>query len=221
MAPTLPLLALLGACGHGGTCPEGMVLAPGPDGSLCISRYEMSSDPPMAPGVDLPPQVRIVSREGNLPLLVTWEQARRLCGEALLPDGSTQAGWHLCTSREWRDACDGTPGDGGRPYPTPTGGYTDKTCGVASYKVRFSPALSPTGAYPDCHTPEGVYDLLGNAWEWTDPQVQGEDGQPVTDKRGAAHYSGSPATCAFDALGQHPPSFRGTTGFRCCVAAGP
>ena len=25
----------------------------------------------------------------------------------------------------------------------------------------------PSGRYPNCHTPEGVFDMTGNLWEWT------------------------------------------------------
>lgn len=180
-----------------------MVRVEGRAGAFCIHRYEVHiQDPPPAEG-----SVTLLSAPGREPSLVSWNEAHAAC---------RATGSHLCTSEEWEDACDGEPGTGGSAYPTPDGGYRVGRCGVSDYREGFRPSLSPTGSWPHCHTPSGAYDLLGNAWEWTDPQMRSPDGERVTDKRGAAHYSGSPATCSFRAVGRHPPDFEGTTGFRCC-----
>ena len=111
-------------------------------------------------------------------------------------------------------------GRGGREHATPDGSYAPRQCAVAEHAIDSNPWLMPSGSFPDCRTPEGVYDLMGNLWEWTDPQRQDEQGRPLTDKRGGAHYSQGPVGCGFDALGLHPPEFTGSIGFRCCVVPG-
>lgn len=187
-----------------------MVRVDGTQGPFCIHAWEVSLPTHSAGPATADRRTGIQSVKGGMPVLVSWQDARTLCQEA---------GFHLCTSEEWEDACDGTPGAGGRSYPTPDGAWVTGRCGVASYQERFAPPLAVTGSYPKCRTPEGVWDMAGNAWEWADPEYTDAAGNPVTDKRGAAHYSGSPATCAFDARGLHPPSFTGTIGFRCCAPA--
>ena len=89
-----------------------------------------------------------------------------------------------------------------------------RVCAVSGGGRRAS--LVTGGHYPDCRTPEGVFDLLGNLWEWTDPGQRNPEGLPVIDKRGAAHYSAEPQLCSYSSVGSHAPSFDGTIGFRCC-----
>jgi len=198
---SLALLAGLWACE--GPCPDGMVRIQGVGGPFCIHAYEAQVEG----GVRVMGPVR--SATGLEPTMgASWKQARRAC---------ERSGMHLCTSQEWEDACDGQPGEGGRAHPTLDGSYVRKACGIAAYGVHFEPWLAPAGSYPDCRTPEGVYDMMGNLWEWTDPEQVGAEGQPLTDKRGGAHYSQGPVACSFHALGMHPPVFTGSIGFRCCT----
>ena len=125
---------------------------------------------------------------------------------------------HLCTSEEWEDACDQQPGPGGQPYATTTpAAFQHGDCNFSQEAAPTSP-LALTGSYPKCQTPQGVFDLLGNLWEWSDPGLQTESGQPIIDKRGGAHYSRRIATCQLDAVGQHPPDATPSVGFRCCTA---
>ncbi len=209
--PFLLLLAALSACSST-TCPAGMVAARGRSGAFCIHAWELHvrhSSRQQAPDDGNPTSTGelLLSRPGLIPTRLTWKQASDYCA---------WAGFHLCTSAEWEDACDGHPGPGGEDYPTVDGGYHTGQCGVSDYREGFRPSLLPTGSYPQCHTATGIYDMLGNLWEWADPQITDEDGTPIIDKRGAAHYSGSPATCAFNSPGSHSIHFKGTIGFRCC-----
>lgn len=185
----------------------------GRDGAFCIHRHEaaFSGRPgradqgPAFPDGSTRGELR--ARAGELPSeYLSWYQAHAACA---------QAGLHLCTSAEWEDACAGAAG---RHYPTPDGALGKGRCGVGLVAGgQAGAALRPAGSFPDCHTPDGVYDLLGNAWEWTDPGRRDAAGRPLVDKRGAALYSGTPAPCAFSAVGTHPPDFSGSIGFRCCA----
>lgn len=167
---------------------------------------------------------------------ITWYQAAGAC---------TRAGKHLCTVAEWTDACDGAIGPGGSTFPwgetpDPVERCVTQTAGGPA-RVR---EVQLTGSMPDCHGPLGVHDLIGNAWEWADAQVQRPDGSPVAAKVGAAFYSGRPpltgggapssggptppatvspdqirgdhGRCAADPALEHPPAFSGSIGFRCC-----
>lgn|GEM_PF-1902873 len=82
---------------------------------------------------------------------VTHAEAAALC-EA--------QGRRLCTAKEWRSACKG-PSGRRQPYagPRKSGHCNDALDGVPQ-------ALSRGGARETCVTPEGVFDLVGNAGEW-------------------------------------------------------
>ena len=191
-----------------------MVLLAGAEGPFCMHSHEVRLEGPLGnkdQGVAFPDgstTATLSAAPGLIPSKgVSWYQAFAAC---------ERAGFHLCTSAEWEDGCDGQPGPGGRDYPTPDGAFALGICGLSGQGQRAW--LSPGGSHPDCRTPEGVYDLLGNLWEWTDPGLRSPDGRPVVDKRGAAHYSAEPQTCAYGAVGSHDPAFDGTIGFRCCAA---
>ena len=82
----------------------------------------------------------------------------------------------MCTEEEWVSACIGEPAndhnnngkfvDGpvvGRLYPY--GPFYEKdTCRDSEDKLNGKP--TKTGSMPGCRTPEGIYDLSGNLYEW-------------------------------------------------------
>ncbi len=199
---------------HAPGCPSGMARVEGVGGDVCIHRFEVSLTSPreaLSPrGGPVMAQGRARFRVGaglSPSYGVTWYQAASAC---------RANGFHLCTSQEWEDACDGTPGPGGRAHPVADATSADSACNI---RHAGDGTLSASGHSPGCHTPEGVYDLEGNLWEWVDPGKTAADGTPVTDKRGGGYYSATVATCGQAAVGGHRPDWDGTIGFRCCVAA--
>lgn len=147
------------------------------------------------------------SEAGVLPTEPTsWYQARGAC---------LNAGKHLCTVDEWLTAC----GEGAFPWgdePLP-----QAVCAVpAEDGAPYPDGLQPTGSLPDCRSPSGIFDQIGNAWEWADPGTFDDEGAPLTAKLGGAWYSGQGNTsCRVDYVTEHAPWFEGTIVGRCCVAA--
>lgn len=151
-----------------------------------------------------------VSRPGVEPAEhLTWYQAFAAC---------ENAGAHLCTWEEWRDACDGWAGVGGTTFPWGEKPHSVERCVVAEAdgSTRWTSA-QPTGSMPDCAGPTGVYDQMGNVWEWVDIGEVDDDGRPVPGKVGGAWYAGyGSAICGGEPNTQHDPDFEGAIGFRCC-----
>ena len=208
---------LLSGCGRGIDCPDDMVGVPAESGSFCIHRYEVHLEGQLGnrdQGVGYPDgstRVTLRAEKGLSPTLVSWYQAAAAC------DG---VGLHLCTSREWEDACDGQSGAGGAIYPTRNGKASAGVCAIGDLSSLDRISMATSGAYPACRTPTGVYDLMGNLWEWADPGAKTDEGTPIIDKRGGGHYGAEPVPCSYGSVGSHAPSFDGTIGFRCCKLAG-
>jgi hypothetical protein len=179
-------------------CPSDMVLFDGPHGPTCIQAVEATVV-----------QRRAHARVGSVPTtLISFKDALTAC---------SARGAHLCTSQEWEDACDGRPGPGGARWATPDGQYRPGECAAGDARNRIRLArLAPGGSYPACHTPTWIYDLLGNAWEWTDADPSLPVSTARVDKRGGGYYSGDPAPCTQAARGSHAPEFDGTIAVRCC-----
>ncbi len=191
-------------------CPSGMALV----GTFCIDTVETTVDGEKGNGDQGVPwpdgSTTGIARPvaGVVPSVqLSWYQAWAVCDNA---------GKHLCTVEEWNTACSPE----GWTYPwgdSPTG---QERCPLASdTNEPATDDLQPTASYPGCVSPQGVHDMIGNAWEWADPRETAADGRPVTAKLGGAHYhGGGSGVCGLDAHREHPPEFDGSIAARCCVA---
>lgn len=133
-------------------CPKGMAAIPGMN--VCIDRYEASLE-------DRDGKDYAISRKGVQPASNTsFMQAEAAC---------KNAGKRLCKLNEWYRACEGAEK---RTYPYGSK-FKKKACNcVYLYKDPTTSGPKPAGSMPECKTPEGVYDLSGNLWEWIDEQDQ-------------------------------------------------
>ena len=197
-------------------CDAGMVRVETGSGPVCVHQYEVSvqlkqrREGMIRQYIQQPQLLKLVSEAGHYPTIVSWREAAQLCGHF---------GYRLCTSDEWQDICDGVPGDGGSTYSVIESPdvYVPGSCVFTHTQHGGMVPLQRTGSKPWCTTPGGVYDLLGNVWEWTDPGQRDASGQPITDKRGGAHYSRGLSSCSHSSVGTHGPAWLGSVGFRCCA----
>jgi Sulfatase-modifying factor enzyme 1 len=186
--------------------------------AFCIDRYEASRPGATATdegsGADHPAQSRRAVRPWTG---MPWEVAKAAC---------ERAGKRLCTGAEWQKAAGGPAGF---LYP---GGFDfdPEVCNThdAAHNARN---LAPTGSKPECRSPYGVYDMIGNASEWTDELWQ--DGATDRVLRGGGYnvnpvngqglvpffgwvwvgYGSSTAAIHHHAAGD----LHHDDGFRCCV----
>jgi formylglycine-generating enzyme len=183
---------------------------------------------------------------------VSAREAAQLC-EAV--------GKRLCDAHEWEGACAGSFDTPEREYPwgndrkamrrlhnaarTKVWAYgTEKNhalCATSSYKTPGCPGggfnscgsnTFPAGAFPDCVSPFGVYDLHGNAAEHMSLPLRRDEltsagGSGQTEMKGSwfifSHYEAHEDDCHWRAPDWHPSSVMSThshgnyhLGFRCC-----
>lgn len=155
-----------------------------PSGFACVDRYE-------APNVEgQRPMVMQSAADG-----VKWCEAR---------------GKRLCTENEWQWACWASSGpcnNDKRWLP-----WDRETANSAKEVARLWQG-SVSGAYPQCRTASGIFDLQGNVEEWT-VSAEGRD-WPYTLKGGWW----AKVTACHKSNDAHEPQFRFyETGFRCCTS---
>jgi cytochrome c-type biogenesis protein len=93
--------------------------------------------------------------QGYHPVIwVTWFDAANFC---------QWADKRLPTEKEWERAARGTKG-----HAYPWGNAFDRDRANLPNKIGSKVPLSKVGAFPKGANPEGVEDLIGNAWEWVD-----------------------------------------------------
>lgn len=187
-------------------CPAGSVVV----ADFCIDAFEttVTGDPGNSDqGAAFPDGSTTATSEATSGVLATeymsWYQAYAICAES---------GRHLCTVDEWQTAC------GASAYPWGDTPDAVDVCAVANPDGTTGwTAPQPTGSLAGCASPEGVFDQIGNLWEWADPGATNADGTPETAKLGGAWYAGGgDGLCGLPAHDEHPPTFDGTIGFRCC-----
>jgi hypothetical protein len=122
----------------------------------------------------------------------TWFQAQADCG---------RRNKRLCTSSEWEKACRGT-----ESYRYPYGNtYNHQNCRTEAKEVAM------VATHKNCISPFGVYDMVGNVWEWT----TSEDGSAVSRVYGGHWTFGEAAKCTiFSTFTKNHSSEN--IGFRCC-----
>ncbi len=135
-----------------GTCPTGMVFIEAGTEDFCIDAYEATPNPEClfnnpgyieetAANIRTPECVPQSNSEGSPWVYVTYHQARELCAKA---------GKRLPSNAEWYTAALGT---------------TEANCKVMGETVVRG------GGSSDCRSAAGVYNMIGNAWEWVDARV--------------------------------------------------
>jgi len=74
--------------------------------------------------------------------------------------------------------------------------------------------LAKTGSFPQCVSPDGVYDMVGNLHEWVDEKAHGH-GRFRGGWYGDAENNGP--GCAYVTSAHEPTYHDYSTGFRCCA----
>ncbi len=135
---------------------------------------------------------------------VGWAQAKQACA---------LRGRRLCAEDEWAKACGGDEG-----WLFPYGDvHEPKRCNDSVDPVGDESQKSAAGAFPDCVSPYGVYDMDGNVSEWVDAVHQLDPERSRVIRGGtmwvAVYGHGCPSRHTHHELG---PT-HGDDGFRCCM----
>jgi formylglycine-generating enzyme required for sulfatase activity/UDP-2,3-diacylglucosamine pyrophosphatase LpxH/energy-coupling factor transporter ATP-binding protein EcfA2 len=103
----------------------------------------------------------------------------------------------------------GTTGENVRKYPWPDE-KNEPTAIQANFDMNVG-QTTPVNRYPDGATPEGLYDMAGNVWEWIDDWYAATPNRVV---RGGS-WAGFPEGCWSARRGGNPPDYRSNgIGFR-------
>jgi len=116
----------------------------------------------------------VASEQGVLPSVgASFSQAELACANtrAVDADGVDHGAMWLATAAEWQDAGDGVVGAGGTVYPW--GDTWDASMCVTTDDdgIPVWSGTQATGSLETCRSSFGVYDQIGNVWEWVDSGV--------------------------------------------------
>jgi len=187
------------------------------NGSLFVYRYEAAR--PNATGSKSgDSNKRACSRDGVMPWTnVTYPEAVAACEAADM---------ELCSESQWVSICKGSANNCTWSYASGNSCTTLPNNGCNGHDVSASPgdpdtdALAATGSYESCYSPhgsEGVFDLSGNAKEWT--TGTGGTGQPV--RGGAYNDLSGGLECGATFARANEDVRLPSIGFRCCSTTNP
>jgi hypothetical protein len=176
-----------------------------------LARLRAAAPPPRPAPVAAPPPPACVGELRPLPGLTSCIAAHEYPGARALPRVDVtlaearslcaERGQRLCRREEWQRAC---TGDGARLYPYGPAAQRDR-CNARTAGARRRP-LARSGSFGRCRTPEGVFDMVGNAGEWVEEGLVmgGDAASSAVRSRCTTAHAAAPA-------GRGP-----LLGFRCC-----
>ncbi len=101
---------------------------------------------------------------------ISWYAAKAYTLWLSVLEGGKDGLYRLPTEMEWEYAA---AGEEGREYPWPKKNG-DPSPTLANYDNNEG-ATTPVGRYPEGATPEGLYDMAGNVWEWMENKRKKDD----------------------------------------------
>jgi len=148
---------------------------------------------------------------------VTWFDAHDYC---------QWIGKRLPSEYEWEKVARGTEG-----LEYPWGNQWDPDITNTGDNTDWPDGITPVGSYPDNKSPDGVYDLSGNVWEWVDSWYLPYPGSTLERKEfgeknkvlrggggGVGHYALSIFFRASARSFAPPTTSSDDIGFRCAVS---
>ena len=103
-----------------------------------------------------------LSQAGLLPSInISLTQASDRCADPITVQGDIVGHLRLASFQEWQDAGDGILGAGGTLYPWGDEPHSDQCIMGSGYE-----SFQASGAATDCYSVFGVFDQIGNIWEW-------------------------------------------------------
>lgn len=146
--------------GQSGLCPAGLVPIPPYEPEYCFMLAE-AKIPDSGYGA--------VSQLGNYPSVnVSLLNAKKQCEETpVFQEGEIIGHMRLAHISEWRDAGDGAIGSGGTLFPWGDSLHVDQCVMGPEYDDFVA-----SGTKDSCHSVFGVYDQIGNLWEWASTDAE-------------------------------------------------
>lgn len=148
---------------------------------------------------------------------MSWFAATAYClWLSLLESGGKDTGlYRLPKEAEWEWAAGGRCDKPDKPLKArkyPWGDTPEPSSKYANYDNNEG-ATTPVGRYPDGATPEGLYDMAGNVWEWME-NLYREDKKWKSLRGGSWNNSSEYLACSYRNYGFNPDGRLSNIGFR-------
>ncbi|HEX2870638.1 MAG TPA: MopE-related protein [Polyangiaceae bacterium] len=191
-------------------------------GNVWVYQYEASRPDATAldPGVN---DVRSCSTAGVLPWTnISQTDAAATC--AAVPTSVANTKMRLCTETEWQTSClaGGSANTTTWAFSATPTTYGEDICNDAAAGIdTLWPTTNNNGQARRCRTSTQLWDMTGNAAEWTSTCLT-VLGKQYCRVRGGSYLSQGPATsCNFSFVLDIPDFRNSDLGFRCCSSVAP